>query len=224
MQDELGKKQFFITPEHPCSYLPDRDAQTLFFDPRETISATVYQRLTENGFRRSGSHLYRPYCKNCSACVPSRIPVKSFKPNRSQRRTSARNSDVMTVMAPAAFSHQFYDLYRRYIAGRHMDGDMYPPSEDQFRSFLLSQWSETQFMCSYVDDQLIAVAVTDIQQNAASAIYTFFDPDSTERSPGVNSILRQIEFCRGLRWNCLLTTDGFQSARSRVPDLFCANC
>ncbi len=98
----------------------------------------------------------------------------------------------------AAYSARFYDLYSRYIAGRHADGDMYPPSRDQFRSFLLSQWSDTLFVCSYLGEELIAVAVTDRQPRGLSAIYTFFDPEVPERGLGVWSVLQQIDLARRL--------------------------
>jgi arginine-tRNA-protein transferase len=198
VQDELGKKQFFVTPAHPCSYLPGRDAQTLFFDPRETITTSTYQRLTEIGFRRSGSHLYRPHCATCNACIPSRLPVAEFRPNRRQRRVERRNDDIVIRMEEAAFTPRHYDLYSRYIAARHRDGDMYPPSRDQFRSFLLSQWSNTVFLSSYLDDELVSVAVTDYHPGGLSAIYTFFDPALATRSLGVFSILRQVRLCREL--------------------------
>jgi leucyl-tRNA---protein transferase len=198
MQEEPGNKQFFITPGHACSYLPRRQAHTLFLDPRETISPIIYQQLTEQGFRRSGGHLYRPHCRNCQACIATRIPVARFVPKRRQRRALQRNADVVVQVHRAAFSARFYDLYARYIAGRHVDGDMYPPSKDQFRSFLLSQWSDTLFVCSYLEDVLIAVAVTDRQPRGLSAIYTFFDPDLPERSLGVWSVLQQIELARRL--------------------------
>ena len=196
MKEEPGSKQFFITPVHPCSYLPRRNAHTLFLDPRETIAPKLYQRLTEQGFRRSGSHLYRPQCNTCQACIPTRIPVASHVPRRSQRRVKARNKDLTVRVEPATFSQRYYELYARYIAGRHIDGDMYPPSSDQFRSFLLSQWSDTVFVCSYLGDQLVAAAVTDRQEEGLSAIYTFFDPELASRSLGVLSILNQIEWCR----------------------------
>jgi arginine-tRNA-protein transferase len=188
--------QFFITPAHPCSYLPRRNANTLFLDPRETISPPTYQRLTEQGFRRSGSHLYRPHCKTCQACVPTRIPVAQFMPRRSQRRVIKRNHDITVAVEPAIYSQRTYELYASYITGRHSDGDMYPPSSDQFRSFLLSQWSDTVFICSYLGDQLVAVAVTDRQERGMSAIYTFFDPQFASRSLGVLCIINQIELCR----------------------------
>jgi len=196
MKEEIGKRQFYLTPAHPCSYLPGREAQTLFLDPRDTINQDLYQGLTEHGFRRSGGHLYRPHCGECQACVPTRIPVDRFEPRRSQRRVLARNADLTLRLEPAIFSRRYYELYARYIQGRHRDGDMYPPSTDQFRSFLLSQWSNSVFLNSYLDSELIAVAVTDQQAKGYSAIYTFFDPDHVDRSLGTFSILKQIEHCR----------------------------
>ena len=198
MQDEVGNKQFFITPAHSCSYLARRQARTLFLDPRETITPATYQALTEQGFRRSGGHLYRPHCRTCQACVPTRIPVDDFQPRRNQRRALRRNDDLVVQVHRATYARRFYELYDRYITGRHADGDMYPPSRDQFRSFLLSQWSDTLFLCSYAGDELIAVAVTDRQPRALSAIYTFFDPDLPERSLGVWSVLQQIDLARRL--------------------------
>ena len=195
MKEEIGKRQFYLTPAHACSYLPDRDAQTMFLDPRDTINPDLYQSLTEHGFRRSGGHLYRPHCKDCQACIPTRIPAASFVPSRSPRRVLVRNSDLTVRIEPAVFNSGYFKQSARYIHGRHQDGDMYPPTSDQFRSFLLSQWSNSLFLCSYLEDKLIAVAVTDQQTNGLSAIYTFFDPSYPERGLGTFSILKQLELC-----------------------------
>tara|TARA_B100000315_G_scaffold252981_1_gene290898 strand:- start:1139 stop:1627 length:489 start_codon:yes stop_codon:yes gene_type:complete len=124
--------------------------------------------------------------------------VANFKPNRRQRRVERRNRDVTVRMADATFSSEFYELYARYIVARHADGDMFPPSRDQFRSFLLSQWSNTVFVCSYLGDKLAAIAVTDFHPGGLSAIYTVFDPQLERRSLGVFSILQQIRVCREL--------------------------
>lgn len=198
MRDDSGDVQFFITPQHPCSYLPRRQAQTLFFDPRQTVTEATYQTLTEHGFRRSGSHLYRPHCAACSACVPTRIPVATFTPRRTQRRTQKANADLTVRVESAHFSDRYYELYEKYVVGRHSEGDMFPPSPDQFRSFLLSPWSSTFFLCSYAGDTLVSVAVTDRQPRGLSAIYTFFDPDLDRRGLGVFSILQQVALAREL--------------------------
>jgi len=196
--DDIGQKQFFVTPPHACSYLDNREATTLFLDPRDTVRVQDYQVLSENGFRRSGSHLYRPHCKLCSACIACRIPIMDFKAKRRQRRTLARNEDLVVTLEKAEYNPTVYALYESYISSRHGDGDMFPPSADQFRSFLLSQWADTFFLCSYLDKRLVAVAVTDRQPRGLSAIYTFFDPDLSQRSLGVFSIMQQIKLCE--RW------------------------
>ena len=199
MQDDHQEQiQFFLTPPHPCSYLARNDAQTLFVDPRRIISSDLYQTLTDRGFRRSGSHVYQPRCNPCSACVATRIPVEEFRSRRTQRRVIKNNQDLRLEIEDARFSRRHYNLYARYISLRHADGDMYPASEDQFRSFLLSPWSASFFICLYQGQKLLSVAVTDQQPSGLSAIYTFFEPNEERRSLGVLSILQQIEVCRTL--------------------------
>ena len=189
------KRRFLLTPEHPCSYL-ERDARTLFLDPAEDHSANTYAALSGVGFRRSGDHLYRPHCNDCRACVATRVPVRQFRLTRRFRRVLARNEDLTMRIEPARYGDEAYELYERYINERHPDGDMYPPSPDQFRAFLLAKWSDTRFVSAYQGDRLVAVAVTDVLANGLSAIYTFFDPSLADRSLGVLSILRQIGVCQ----------------------------
>ena len=97
---------------------------------------------------------------------------------------------------PARFDEAVFRLYSRYVAGRHGDGDMFPPTREQFRSFLLSPWSETHFLSLYLGEELVCVAVTDEQPEGLSAIYTFFEPTLAERSLGVMAILAQLELAR----------------------------
>ena len=198
MQDsgDQGQAQFFLTPKHPCSYLNRNNAQTLFFDPRQIITTDLYQQLTDQGFRRSGSHLYRPHCSGCNACVPTRVIVDDFAPRRTQNKVLKKNQDIQVRIEEATFSRRHYHLYERYISLRHADGDMFPASEDQFRSFLLSPWSDSFFLSLYAGERLLSVAVTDKQSNGLSAIYTFYEPNEQSRSLGVLSILEQIKLCQ----------------------------
>lgn len=202
MKSESAELRFFLTPEHPCSYLHDRQAKTLFLDPRETITAPLYGKLTNFGFRRSGAHLYRPQCNGCSACIPTRIRVVDFVPNRSQRRSMRDNDDLRFELAAAAWSPQVYNLYERYIAGRHRDGDMFPATEDQFRSFLLCPWATTYFLCAWLGPRLVAVAVFDRLEQGLSAVYTFYEPELEDRGLGTRMILEEITLTQriGLPW------------------------
>ena len=193
---DLAHLKFYATQPHACSYLEEEQAVTLFLDPHEPIEEPTYSRLSELGFRRSGDHLYRPHCPQCKACIPARIPVDSFQPNRQQSRILKRNRDLELRRTRPRLTDEIYDLYSRYINARHADGDMYPPSRQQFQSFLVSSSPFCEFIEFREQDRLLAVAVTDRLSNGLSAVYTFFDPEQTRRSLGRFAILCQIEEAR----------------------------
>jgi arginine-tRNA-protein transferase len=188
----MAHLKFYATQPHPCSYLDDEQATTLFLDPSQPMDEDVYARLSTLGFRRSGNHLYRPHCQDCQACIPARIPVEQFTPDRQQRKILKRNSDLQVLGAKPHFSEEYYDLYLRYIEARHADGDMYPPSREQFNTFLVTSLPFARFFEFRLGEQLLAVAVTDILPNGLSAVYTFFDPQHEQRSLGRYAILWQI--------------------------------
>ena len=185
---------FFATPEHPCSYLEGRQATTMFVDPRANVDKALYSQLTELGFRRSGSHYYRPQCRGCNACIPVRIPVEDFRPDRSQRRVRQANQDLNLAVTPVRFDEEIYDLYERYINERHQDGDMYPASREQFTSFLIDGTIDGFYLeMRDNENRLLGVAVVDVLNNGLSAIYTMFEPGEEKRSLGTYAILWQIE-------------------------------
>ena len=190
---ELARLKFYATNPHTCSYLPEEQATTLFLDPSQPMDVNVYAELSALGFRRSGDHLYRPHCQSCNACVPARIPVALFQPNRQQRRILKRNLDLSVCKVTPAFTEEYYALYVRYIEQRHADGDMYPPSREQFATFLVRNLPFSYFYEFRLDGQLLAVAATDLLPNGLSAVYTFYDPDEDHRSLGRFAILQQIE-------------------------------
>ncbi|MEP5764719.1 MAG: arginyltransferase [Halieaceae bacterium] len=198
MTSSLRDLKVYTTYPHSCSYLPEQEATTLFVDPRTAMSGTLYSQLSLLGFRRSGSHLYRPNCGTCSACIPARVPVQGFEASRSQKRAWRRNQDIRMEPLDGIDTDAAFDLYRRYIEARHRDGDMYPPSREQYQSFLSSEWDVTRFFGMYLEDRLLGVAVADQLDDGLSAIYTFYDPAAQDRSLGTFAVLWQIEQTRAL--------------------------
>src|SRR5690606_27378177 len=111
--------KFYITPAHDCSYFDDRQATTLFVDPRSKIDTQQFALLTESGFRRSGDYIYRPHCETCQACQSLRVPVASFISSKSQKRIRQKNTDLQVSLAEASFQEEHFALYQRYINQRH---------------------------------------------------------------------------------------------------------
>ena len=190
-----GDLQLYLTGEHDCSYIDGLRARTLFVDPLANIDAERAQWLQQIGFRRSGQHFYRPACRGCQRCVPVRVRVADFEPNRAQRRNTRRNdADVEFRVRPAQLIPEHYALYERYLLQRHGDGDMADDvSVETYMRFLLAPWGgETRFFELRIGGRLAAVSVTDVFTDGLSAVYTFFDIDYSDRGLGTYAILRQI--------------------------------
>ncbi len=188
--------KIYQTQVHPCSYLDGRESRSVFIDPATELDRQTSTYLAERGFRRSGDFVYRPNCPTCESCISARIPVQNFQPGRTQRRLLKRNADLTLAIVKPALTDESYRLFADYINIRHADGDMYPPTEEMFQSFLVQTKADTRFMEFRLDDRLVAVAVYDRLENAYSAVYSYFDPELTERSLGTYCILRQAELAR----------------------------
>jgi len=154
--------------------------------------------LTDLGFRRSGEHIYRPWCEGCGECKSVRVPLNHFHVSKSQKRVLKRNQDLEVSFEMPSSSDEVYHLYADYINQRHSDGDMYPPSLEQFESFLCQgpAASNTRFICFRLEQKLLAVAVVDMLPKGLSAIYTFFDPAYDVRSLGRLAVLWQIRWAQ----------------------------
>jgi arginyl-tRNA--protein-N-Asp/Glu arginylyltransferase len=186
-----------LSYEHPCSYL-NEEARSLFVNPDFKLSAHIYAQLLAQGFRRSGTHVYRPHCPSCSACIPVRLPVTAFTPDRSQHRILIKNSATQVILKAPVFEPRHYDLYRRYQNSRHPGGDMAKSSAEDYLQFLSSGWGDTFFAEFSIGGELVAVAVIDRADNALSAVYTFFDPRFSTYSPGVYAVLWEVRHAREL--------------------------
>lgn len=196
-KSQLNDLQYYITPPHDCSYLEGKSARMVFLDPAHKIEVTTLSELSRVGFRRSGDFIYRPECHLCRQCLSSRVPVDSFQMNSRQKKAWKRNQDlIVKISYPKDATDEHYQLYERYINERHADGDMFPPSYDQFEKFLIHSCSNSFFLELWKDDRLISVSTCDVLDDGISAVYTFFDPSENRRSLGVFAILKQIDYVK----------------------------
>jgi arginyl-tRNA--protein-N-Asp/Glu arginylyltransferase len=172
----------FQTDPDPCSYLPDRQ-WSLVYKIVLHMTPEDYQRHLDRGWRRFGHALFRPRCPQCQACLSLRIPVATFRPNRSQRRCWNTNVDqltrrITTRLQPAPDKLHLYQRYHEYQHHhKHWPNDGHIEQEEYVTSF---------------QQQLLGVGYVDRLPLGLSAIYFFYDPDFRSRSLGTFHILSLI--------------------------------
>jgi arginine-tRNA-protein transferase len=154
----------------------------------------VYHLLLDLNFRRLGWGVYRPACEGCTECRQLRVDVAAFRPSRAQRRCRRRNADVVAVLGPPAPTDEKHALYRRYLETRH-DGEM-TGSWEEFAEFLYQAPALAREVVYRAQGRLVGAGIVDVEPEAMSAVYFYFDPDLAARSPGTFNVLWLIDECR----------------------------
>jgi arginine-tRNA-protein transferase len=188
--DELG----------PCPYLTGQVARMPLRIPLRRLSRAEFDRRLEAGNRRQGRLLYRTQCPACDACEPIRVLTREFVPGRTQRRVLRRGQRAFQVeLGPPETTRERVALYNRHKHGRGLMREDGALGVAGYEAFLVDTCCETFEMRYRIGGKLAGVAVVDRGERSLSAVYTYFDPSHAHLSPGVFSILMQIELCK--RWN-----------------------
>ena len=190
-RDELPR-----TPEYPCPYLTGRLARQRAF-LAEQLDGERYHELMDRGFRRSGQLFYAMDCNGCQRCVPIRVPVATFVPSRSQRRTARKNLDIRMIARAPQCDEEIVALYRRYLRHQHPDN----ASDETLASLNESLYApivDSVELRYLLGDRVVAVSLLDVCSRSVSAVYHFYDPEFADRSLGVFSVLAEIEWTRQL--------------------------
>jgi arginyl-tRNA--protein-N-Asp/Glu arginylyltransferase len=198
--------RFYLTVPSACPYLPGRLEQKIFTELKEPHAQDLNDSLSKVGFRRSQKVAYKPACDGCHACISVRIPVGDFEPNRAMRRTWRRNGDLVPTPVPAHATLEQFELLTRYLNSRHSNGGMAGMTALDYATMVeetpvdtyLVEYRARDLDPSSEGDALIATCLSDVLDDGVSMIYSFYDPESAERSLGTYMILAHIEWARRL--------------------------
>ena len=197
MKERTLTFQQFITQESPCDYYQDGRLATFEVARAQSCSPIqLYDALSLQGYRRQGILAYRPRCKHCACCIPSRVRIDGFKPDRTMRKIWRRNQDlsIRLVRSSSELSKENYDLYQRYEHSRHAASPMANYTKTEFLNAVFSSNVDTVALEYRAEGKLVLTAIADILSHGISAVYAYFDPDiSKKRSLGTFSILKEIQ-------------------------------
>lgn len=192
--------QYYATATYPCNYLEGRIARAQVVDSSTPSRVRLYSDLIRDGFRRSGTYIYRPHCDHCQACISIRIPVNEFRPNRSQRRAVSIHKELVTTISTPFFSEEHYALYQRYQRARHENSGMDQDDVSQYNEFLVNTSVASQlieFRDSGPTGDLRMVSIVDELNDGLSAVYTFYEPVPSQ-SYGTFNVMWLIERARSI--------------------------
>ena len=190
---------FYTTAPLPCPYVAGRTERKVVTEITGPDSDSLHDRLSRAGFRRSHNIAYAPVCPACNACVPIRIPVATFQPDRTLRRIDRYNADVIGYEVPARATAEQFQLFQRYQLARHAEGDMAMMSFYDYRAMVEDTPIDTAVI-EFRDgeDRLVGGCLTDRLGDGLSAVYSYFPPEMERRSLGNYAILWLIRRARTL--------------------------
>ncbi|MBF0355473.1 MAG: arginyltransferase [Alphaproteobacteria bacterium] len=200
--DHVALKQphfFYTTAPLPCPYLEGRFERKLVTELAGPDGKKLHEALSRAGFRRSHAIAYAPACPNCRACIPVRIRVDDFKPDRGMRRNLAANQQLSIVRGPARATGEQYHLFTRYQDARHSGSDMALMGFYDYRSMVEDSPIES-FLIEMrgQDGHLQGVCLGDALSDGLSAVYSFYETLEPKRSLGTRIVLWLIEEAKRL--------------------------
>jgi arginyl-tRNA--protein-N-Asp/Glu arginylyltransferase len=188
----------FVEQPRPCSYLPAESA-ALEVRAATHVSLTEYADLLTRGWRRFGWQFFRPACLRCRECRSIRVLAQEFRASAGQRRVVRKNEGVRAELHPLFAARETVELYNRYqhFMHEHRGWELQRASMASYHDMFLSGPADLGRQWLYFrGDQLMGVAMMDEAPQSVSLVYFFHDPEWRANSPGVFSVLTQLEYAR----------------------------
>ena len=193
----MARQHWHSKVEELCPYLPGLPALTEYRILTD-VTPGEHEHLLAHGWRRFGPQYFRPKCASCMECVSLRIPVATFQPTKSQRRARRKCAHLRIEIGAPQVTEERLELFRAWHAMREESRGWVPSvmDADSYITTFCHPHACAREMAYFDGSRLIAVGLVDATANAVSSIYFFYHPDARAWSPGVASVLFEIEWAR----------------------------
>ena len=160
------------------------------------VSPEQLDLLLAEGWRHFGTQFFRYslgiYEFDIRLVIPLRLPLEKYSPSKSQRRVLRQNSDLIVMVQPAEITPESVELFERHK--RRFKWGV-PDSVYDFLSLdPATVPCEGMEVSVRLEDRLIALSYFDVGARSTSAVYGMFDPELADRSLGIFTMLKEIEF------------------------------
>lgn len=185
----------------------------------ERLTPGQLEILLADGWRHFGTFFFRDRVSwnngKLAPVIPLRINVNQFKPSKSQRKVLRKNTGIEVVFREAYITPEKEDIFYAHC---QRFKDNVPSSIFDFvdRNPSIVPSGSTKECCLYLDGRLFGISFIDVTPGALSSIYAMFLPQFSAYSPGLYTLLMEIEFAKAHGKNYVYT--GYSFAESSHYD------
>lgn len=189
---------------HTCPYYSTLQAAPETALISAQLSEETVDRFLEEGWRHFGPVFFRDNCPDCDLCRSLRVAAQQRAFRKSHRRLLRKNNSLSfrTVSHTEYLNRwliQGWELYNRHQIEKFRQKPL--PLEQYAVQFLSGSVPGRVSLC-FDREELIGVGFLDVGRDAVSTVYFSYDPAYSRSSPGIWSILKEMEWAaeNGKQW------------------------
>ena len=152
--------------------------------------------LWAQGWRHFGTQFFRyshmEHEGRIELIVPLRVDLAALRLSKGQRRVLRRNADLTVTCSPAELHCEARELFHRHKTRFTTN------VPDDLSSFLSDEPARKPCTClelrCSLGRELVALSWMDVGGDAVSSVYAVFAPEHAARSPGIFTLLCELEW------------------------------
>ncbi len=193
----MARQHWQAALDEACPYLAGR-ISTTDYRILTDVTPLEHEEMLIRGWRRFGLQYFRPQCAACMECVSLRIPLATFEPTKSQRRAWRKCAHLRVAIGPPQVDEERLELFSAWHGMREQARGWKPSpmKAEEYAATFCPPNPCAREMAYYDGDRMVALGLVDLTPHAASSVYFFYHPDAAPWSPGVASVLFEVEWAR----------------------------